>query len=95
MIDRVFLHDLNAKLDYTVDWSPWLEDQSDTIASVVVTPSSGLTVTSQSNTTTTATAWVTIDSGVSKGRLLTLAFRITTAGGRIDERTLTIRAAQQ
>lgn len=94
MIDRVFPHDLNAKLDYTVDWTPWLEDQSDTISSFVTTLSTGLTLFSSSNTTLTVTVWLTIDSSITKGRLLTCAIRITTAGGRIDERTLTIRAVQ-
>lgn len=91
---RVFPQDLNAKLDYVFDWEPWLDDQADTIASFVVTPASGLTVTSSSNTTLTVTVWITIDSGVRRGQLLTLACKITTAVGRIDERTITIRAAE-
>lgn len=94
MIDRVFPQDLNAKLDYVFDWEPWLDDQADTIASFVVTAASGLTVTASSNTTLTVTVWITIDSTVRKGQLLTLACKITTAAGRIDERTITIRAAQ-
>ena len=94
MIDKVFPHDLNAKLDYVFDWEPWLDDQGDTISTYTITAQTGLTVTTSSNTSLTVTVWVTIDSTVRKGQLLTLACKITTAAGRIDERTITLRATQ-
>ena len=79
--------DPNATLDYSFDWGPYLTPLLDTITSVawVVTP--GLTVVSQSNTDTTATAFV------SGGVLDTdeiLTCRVTTAGGRIDDRSVTL-----
>jgi len=93
MLDRIYPQDRNAKLDYTFDWTPWLTDQSDTIASYVVTAQTGLTVTTSSNDTYTVTIWITIDSNIPKNRLLTLACKITTAAGRVDERTIRIQAS--
>ena len=49
----VFYKDPNAKLDYRVDWSAWLN--GDTVATVAWTVPTGLTKTSETNTTTAAT----------------------------------------
>ncbi len=79
--------DPDATLDYTVDWSEYLLPIEDTIATVTWVPDAGLTVVSQSNTTTTATAFV---SGGTAGETLTLTCRITTAGGRTDDRSINL-----
>jgi hypothetical protein len=75
--------DPDATIDYTVDWADWLE--SDTIASAAWVLSTGITLSAQSNTDTTATAWV---SGGTAGTTYTATCRITTAAGRIDDRTI-------
>lgn len=94
MINKTFLQDLGAKLDYQFDWTPWLTEAGDTISTQVTTPASGLTLVSSSHDGFVVTAWVTIDSGTPKGRLLELNCKITTAAGRIDERTIYIKASQ-
>ena len=77
--------DPQAVLDYTFDWAPWLTPIGDTIVAVVWTLSGTLAKVSQSNTTTTATAFI---SGGTLGETETLTCRITTAGGRTDERSI-------
>ena len=80
-----FKKDPNATLDYTFDWSAWLLPITDTITSVTWVLSSGITKVSESNTTTTATAFI---SGGVLDAVEELTCRITTAGGRIDDRTV-------
>ena len=76
----------NGVLDFTFDWSEWLD--GDTITGTpVLTPSAGIAVDSQSNTTTDVTAVI---SGGVAGNKETLTCQITTAGGLTDERTIAI-----
>jgi len=84
--------DPQAKLDYQFDWGTnWLET-GDTIESVVWTVPSGLTKESQSNTTTTATVWL---SGGVDGRSYDIICQITTDDGREDQRTFTLPVADR
>lgn len=79
------LKDPDAVLDYQHDWSTWLG--SDTI-STSTWIASGLTVDSDSNTTTTATVWL---SGGTPGQVITITNRVVTAGGRAADAELVIR----
>lgn len=87
-----FKKDPNAVLDYTVDWGPYLTPLSDTIASVVWVLSSGITKVSQSNTATTATAFI---SGGVIDTTETLTCRITTNGGRVDDRSILLNITER
>lgn len=64
-------------LDYTFDWSTneWLES-SETISTSSWVAATGVTVDSDSNTTTTATIWV---SGGTSGQTYKLTNTITTS----------------
>ena len=86
----LFTKDPDATLDYRVEWSSWLD--TDTIATSTWTVESGITTVSDSNTTTVATIWL---SGGTAGEEYEVANLITTAAGRIDERTLTIKVANK
>lgn len=77
--------DPNAVLDYTADWSRWLGD--DTIVTSTWILTGGLTEVSSSNTDTSATVFV---SGGTAGSSYEATNRITTAGGRTNDRTLRI-----
>lgn len=77
--------DPDAKLDYTIDWSTWLGD--DTIADSDWTVETGLTEVTASNTDTTTTIWL---SGGTEGTTYDVTNEITTAAGRIEERTIRI-----
>jgi len=74
-------------LDYTFDWSAYLADITDTIVTVVFEPV-GVVVDSSSNTTTSATAWV---SGGVVGNTATVACVITTADGRTAVRSIYLK----
>lgn len=88
--------DPNATLDYTEDWTEWLAAAStpaDTIASAQVTTTSlSVTVDSIANDAQRVTAWC---SGGIPGEKAPLTFRITTAGGRIDERTIYLKVKER
>jgi hypothetical protein len=86
---QAFLKDPSAVLDYTIDWDgdDWLG--SDTITGTPTwTLQGGITLSSQSNTTTAATAWI---AGGTHGTDYLASCRITTTGGRTDERSILLR----
>ena len=90
---KTFTKDPDAVLDYTIDWDAddWLG--SDTITGTPTwTVPAGLTLASQSSTTTTATAWI---SGGTVNTDYDVACKIVTAGGRTDERTIRIQVRQR
>ena len=82
--------DPNATLDYKLDWSAWLT--TDTISTVTWTVPTGITQTAATNTTTSATIWL---SGGTVGTRYTVVCRITTTAGRIDERSLLVSVQQK
>ena len=82
-----FTKDPNAVLDYAIDWSKWLSaDQIQ--ASVWSVSDPALEAASETNTATQATIWL---SGGAVGQSYTVTNRITTAGGRTDERSFVIQ----
>ncbi len=87
-----YLKDPEATLDYKFNWLAWLD--GDTIATQVVTIDDGATVESSAitDTNTSVTAFV---SGGTVGRSYVLSCKITTVGGRTDERSLTILVAER
>ena len=68
---QTFVKDPDATLDYIIDWSEWLD--TDTISTSTWTVPTGLTNVSDSNTTTTATIWL---SGGTAGQRYTVSNRI-------------------
>ena len=82
-----FIKDPNAVLDYKWDWTDWLP-AGDTISTADVTLASGdVAINSESNTTTTVTAWI---SGGTQATEAELTARVVTAQGRTDDRTITL-----
>ena len=81
-----FLKDPDAKLDYSVDWSEWLEE-GDSISASVWTVTAGITKISDAHANGVATIWL---SGGTAETQYNVANKITTTAGRIDERTLSI-----
>ncbi len=80
-----YTKDPAAVLDYAVDWSAWLGD--DTITASTWTAAAGITIDSDTHTATVATVWL---SGGTAGEKYAVVNHVTTAQGRQDERTLTI-----
>jgi hypothetical protein len=86
---RTFTKDPSAVLDYSFDWTVdgWIG--ADTITGTPVwTVPTGIVKDSQSNTTTVATVVI---SGGTAGENYDVACKITTAGGRTDERTFRLQ----
>lgn len=83
-----YIHDPQATLDYTFDWSTlgWLAD-GETIATATVTAQTGLTIDSQTTGSEAVTVWISTDGTLGDR---TLACRITTSAGRTDERTINL-----
>lgn len=87
-----FRKDPDAVLDYPFDWATdWLAD-SETISTHTVTATTGITVDSDSETGGVVTVWL---SGGEAGTTYTVACKIVTNQGRIDERTITVRVAER
>lgn len=82
--------DADSVLDYTIDWALWLA--GDVIVSSVWIAPQGLTVTRESFTGSSATAWVAAGAN---GAQYALVNRITTAAGRTQDQTIYLRCAQR
>lgn len=87
-----FTKDPSAVLDYQFDWAAWLVNDTITGTPVITITPTGLTKDSQTNTTAAVTVWL---SGGTVGKTYTVTCRIVTAGGRTDERSITIVCAQR
>tara|TARA_R110000782_G_scaffold219176_1_gene306510 strand:+ start:299 stop:601 length:303 start_codon:yes stop_codon:yes gene_type:complete len=83
--------DPDEVLDYRFDFSADMTATADTIVTVafVVT---GATLDSQSNTTTTATAWV---SGGAAGTTAQVSCEVTTAAGRVIARSVFLKLKER
>lgn len=86
-----YIKDPDAVLDYRFDWSAWLAS-GETITTAASTVSAGITKDSESNTTTTATVWL---SGGTDGDDYLVTCRITTNQGRTDDRSMVIKVRQR
>ena len=78
--------DPDETLDYIVNWATHLG--SDTISSSSWDAETGITVDSDTNTTTTATVWL---SGGTLGEFYLVTNTIVTDGGRTLEQSIRIR----
>lgn len=83
--------DPDATLDWVFDWSAWLQ-AGETISASEFIVSAGLTVESNTNTTISATVWL---SGGTTGQIYQVTNRITTNQGRIDDRSIRIRVVNR
>lgn len=89
--------DPDSTIDYTADWSSWLG--ADTISSstwlidgVASSSVNGLTISTTSNTTTTATVWLQDGTELSQ---YTITNRVTTSGGRTEDRSFILTVRQK
>jgi len=89
----VYQQDPDDKLDYTIDWVPFLGGTvaapSDTIATSVWVAPTGITegTPASTKTDTTTTAWL---SAGTRGDYI-VKNKITTTGGRIREESILVR----
>lgn len=86
------IKDPNAILDYPISFAAWLADIADTYASHTVTVTGGLTC----NSSTQAAGVITpILSGGTVGTTASFTIRITTTGGRTDDRTFYLKIKER
>lgn len=85
-----FTKDPQAVLDYTLDWTRWLA--GDQVATSEWLLPTGLTKMADTKTASSATVWL---SGGTAGQSYTVTNRITTTGGRTEDRSFTIRVEER
>lgn len=85
-----FMKDVDAVLDYTIDWSTWLG--SDTISSSSWSVETGITEDSDTNDTDSATVWL---SGGAAGTTYAVTNSIVTAAAREEDRTIYITVQER
>lgn len=76
--------DPDAVLDYVIDFGPWLTREQDTITDHLVKVT-GVTLDSSYAAGTKIVLWL---SGGEVGQKASATAQITTAGGRVEERTI-------
>lgn len=86
------LKDPDSVLPFAVDWSDWLTGEADTAASATWIVPTGLTQASTSLSGGKATIWL---SGGTNGSDYSVTCRLTTTGGRTDDRTLRITVRER
>lgn len=86
--------DPDSLLDYQFDWSEWLAPDGDAIESHDVIVGAGLTKVSSAIDPDgqAVTVWL---SGGTAGATYNVTCRITTGGGRIDDRTMKVEVKDQ
>ncbi len=82
-----WIKDPDADLDWHFDWTDWL-DEGEAISVSVMTASAGIVTHDPAFSSTDTTVWV---AGGTVGNVYSVANKITTSVGRIDERTIRIR----
>jgi hypothetical protein len=84
--------DPDATLDYTWDWTEFLADIVDSIAAYEMLVDESLTVVSSSRIGAVVTAFI---SGGTLDAKPTATCRITTTGGRIEDRSIYFRMVER
>lgn len=88
--------DPDAVLDYTFDWGPYLASNSDAIASHDVAiddpPDNSLVIEDFLRDGAVVTVWL---SGGTLDQTYIVRCRVTTTGGRTDDRSFSLYIAQQ
>jgi len=79
-------------LDYTFDWTAWLDDVADSIATRVANADAGIAVDSSAIAGKKVIIWL---SGGTVGTTYRVECKITTAGGRTDERSIFIKVVER
>ena len=82
----MFIKDPDATLDYKREWADWLG--TDTIATSTWIVPEGITEGETSHDATSATIWL---SGGTVGEVYELTNRVTTTGGRTDDRSFNVQ----
>lgn len=88
------LKDPNDILDYTWDWTDWLNLVTDTIFSHTVLPAAPVTVQSSSQDGTNKKVTAVLAGGTA-GQLHMITCRIVTVGGRTADRSIYLKMKER
>ena len=77
--------DPSAVLDYSLDWTDWLEGETISSFTITVDPSGSLTVDSSSDDGSIVSYRL---SGGTAGTMYSVTIQITTSAGQVEERTV-------
>ena len=91
---KTFIKDPDSKLDYTLDWSKWLGSDTISTSTWLFDPSTGLTDTAPTVDTAAKRTTVFLAGG-SVGTTYRVTNRITTAAGRIVDRSFNLLIAER
>lgn len=80
-------HGSGSVLDYTMDWSRFLDSDTLSTATFSLDTAAGLTIADEENDTTSATVWL---SGGTSGQVAEVRCTVTTTGGRTDYHTASL-----
>ena len=83
-----FTKDPDAVLDYSVDWSAWLAGDEISSSEWLLDQGAEIEKVTDTMTATTTTIWL---RGGDAGTTYLVTNRIVTAGGRTDDRTITVK----
>ena len=83
-----FTKDPDAVLDYSVDWTTWLGGDEIASSEWLLEEGAEIEVASDSKTATKTTVWL---RGGNAGATYLVTNRIVTAGGRTDDRTISVK----
>lgn len=87
-----WVHDPNAVLDYTVDWTDWLADGETITDHEVVVTSGNVVIGTTGVIGGLVHAWI---SGGTKGTQSAVRYRITTSALRTDDRTIILSVRER
>lgn len=85
MVEKEIIKDPNSELDYGFSWLEWLN--GDTISASTWIVPTGLTKITENFSTTIALVWL---GGGTVGETYIVTNRITTAGGRTEDRSILV-----
>ena len=89
----IFIKDPGAVLDYSFDWSDWLDSgSSEAISDYTLEADTGITLGSDAEASGVVTVWI---SGGTAGTTYALRCEIVTDAGRTDERTMIIKVQER
>lgn len=84
--------DPNAVLDYGLDWTEWLGEDIITGSVWEIAPAAELTVGNKSFTNLKTTVWL---SGGEAGKSYTVTNRISTSGGRTEDKSFRVTCKER
>lgn len=87
---KKFHKDPNATLDYSINWEDWLA--GDTITASNWSATAGITIVNNFNTATSTSVW--LSGGTARDDYI-ITNAITTAGGRVDDRSISIKCIEK